>query len=118
MLTLYLYALVISGLGLAGMLYWQWSQRDEAVATRRLAWLDRQLESAYHRFSEFFIAASHSLVVVSLLTGRRLAVAAKFIAIRFEHKFSRLINAVRGQGMITKKGSVSLFLTRLTEERQ
>ncbi len=59
----------------------------------------------------------HRLMVITLeLLGKLLSLF-KFIIIRLEHRFSKIVNSVRGKGSIGKRGSVSLFLKEIEEHK-
>jgi len=61
--------------------------------------------------------ASHWLAISGLeLTGKLLTVF-KFIVIKLEHRFSKVVNSVRGKGSIGKRGSVSIFLKEIEEHK-
>jgi hypothetical protein len=41
----------------------------------------------------------------------------RYLWVRAERKSSRLIDSVRGKGVIHKKGAVSLFLAQIKEQK-
>lgn len=60
---------------------------------------------------------SHRLAVMVLeLTGKSLSLF-KFVVIRLEHRFSKVVNSVRGKGSIGKRGSVSIFLKEIEDHK-
>lgn len=60
---------------------------------------------------------AHRLMVGSLeLTGKFLSLL-KFVVIKFEHRFSRVVNSVRGKGSLGKRGSVSVFLREIEDHK-
>ena len=72
----------------------------------------------YHGFGFFFKHLGHHGYFFSLLVMRRLVIVSKYILMRIEQRFSHLIESVRGKGVISKRGSVSLFLTALASQEQ
>lgn len=52
-----------------------------------------------------------------LVTLRRLLVIIRFLLVRVERRCARLIDSVRGRGVLHKRGAVSLFLSEIKEHK-
>ena len=76
-----------------------------------------KIDTVYHDFSFFFHQLTHFVVFYSLLASRRVVIILRYLLVRVERRFSRLIDAIRGKGVIHKKGVVSLFLTKIEESK-
>lgn len=59
----------------------------------------------------------HRLMVWGLEATAKLLSVFKFIVIKLEHRFSKVVNSVRGKGSIGKRGSVSIFLKEIEEHK-
>lgn len=78
--------------------------------------INRKIDHFHRAFALFFKHLGHNLFVLCLLVLRRLTRVSHTLALMAEHKFSRLIEMVRGKGTVVggKRGSASLFLSSLT----
>lgn len=84
----------------------------------------RLIEFFGAKFDGFYFAAArfargllHELYIFSLVTIHLLLVLFKLGLSRLEHRFSRLVNAVKGRSFIRKKGAISVFLMNLKKEK-
>ncbi len=79
--------------------------------------IQSRLDRFYFGFADFFTQLGHQLYYWTLLGLRHLAIWFKILLHKTEKKFSRLIDSVRGKGVLNKKGSVSLFLAQLKQNK-
>jgi hypothetical protein len=75
--------------------------------------INRKIDHAHRAFAHFFKHLGHNLSILCLLVLRRITRISKLLTIIAERKFSRLIETIRGKGVVGKRGSASLFLTSL-----
>jgi hypothetical protein len=81
--------------------------------------IQRRIDLFYERFSLFFKHFVHYSYLYFLLAIRRLVVIIRFLLTRVERKFSRLIDAVHGRGVLLGRGGpVSPFLTQIKDHKE
>ncbi len=79
--------------------------------------LQYKIDQWYHGFGFFFKQVVHLGYFYLLLAIRRVVIMVRYLLVRAERKSSRLIDSVRGKGVIHKKGAVSLFLAQIKEQK-
>ncbi|MBI2100092.1 MAG: hypothetical protein HYT48_01995 [Candidatus Vogelbacteria bacterium] len=79
--------------------------------------LQRRLDKFYVDFANFFSHLGHYLYFYSLVIVRHLLIWSRFLLHKVEKKFSRLIDSVRGKGVLNHKGSVSIFLAQIKGDK-
>lgn len=79
--------------------------------------LQIRLDRFYFGFLLFFRHLVHHAYFYTLLILRRLTIIGRYLLVRVEKKFSRLIDSVRGKGVIRKRGSVSFFLQQIKDHK-
>ena len=79
------------------------------------AMCERRIERWYYLFGFVFRQLAHYLYFYSLVTVHFLVIAFKSLLTLAEGRFSRLIDSVRGRGVLHKRGAVSLFLTQISQ---
>ena len=96
---------------------WRIVRRTPEVVTSNesdfVAALERRLDQFYLDFAYFFSHLGHYLYYYTLVLMRHLLGWSRYLIYKIEKRFSRLIDSVRGRGVINHKGSVSLFLAKL-----
>ena len=73
----------------------------------------RRIDWAYFHFALAFKQVVHYSYFYFLVTIRRVLVVVRFLLVRVERKCARLIDSVRGRGVLNKRGAVSLFLSEI-----
>jgi len=71
---------------------------------------------AYHIVVSWKEVLHFGYVSILLLTEKLIKVF-KFLIIKVEKRFARIVNQVRGKGEINKKGAVSLFLREIKDHQ-
>ncbi len=107
---------------LVGMIAWQmFALRQGRVGYGHgpslSAMIQPKIDHAAFHFSTFAGALLKRLSLLVLSGIRFLLVLSKQLISRLEKRFGRIINAVKGKGAVSKKGSVSLFLREVEQYR-
>lgn len=120
--------IIFSGLGaiaileIGALFWWQWravrSGRVEDYAFYPERDWQIKIDRWYRQFGSFFLQLGHYFYFYALVFVRHLIVMARSLLAFIERRFSRLIDAVRGRGVIHKRGAASLWLLKIKNHKQ
>jgi hypothetical protein len=79
--------------------------------------IEPKVDRAAFTLATFVRAFAHFLSLKILVTIRTMLLISKYIITKVEKRFANIISTVKGRGVVTKKGSVSLFLKEIEVAR-
>ena len=124
-MTLIIFMVVAAAafLGGLGLFLWQYRQlkinghefADKPITLGNL--LQKKIDQWYYLFGFFFKQVVHYAYFYFLIILRRVVIIVRYILVRVERRFSKIIDSISGKGTFHKKGAVSVFLTQISESK-
>ncbi len=109
-------------LEIVALCWWQWRAIRTGQITEYDFYPEREWQTKidhwYYQFSSFFRQTGHYLSFYGLVFIRQLIIMTRALLALVEGRFSRLIDAVRGRGVIHKRGAASLWLLEVKNHKQ
>lgn len=112
----------VSLLELLAVVWWQWRRVNLGKVAEynfqpEARW-QTTIDRRYWQFNSFFKRSGHYLYFYSLVLIRRLIILTRSVLALTEKRFSRLIEAVSGRGVINKRDTASLWLLEVKNHKE
>ncbi len=114
----------VVGLATLFILQLRWVRRqgdalDHIVELPLGAFIQRQLDRLYWGFAFIFRQGTHYVSLYTLLAIRRGLIIFRYLLVRVERRFGRLIETVKGRQLLEQgNGPVSLFLAQIKDHKE
>lgn len=118
-------ALLISGLilytAVIGTILWRMLAFRRGVSFQPQTSLSTVIDPQIDNLAYYLISGSRLLIkqiyILLILSGHNLIKFFKFLIIKIEKRFAKIVNQVKGKGEISQKGAVSLFLKEIKADQ-